>query len=122
MVALLLVLVLLVVFLWSVSLGAVLEVRKEAQRDLATACRAWVPLAGRDDQLYRCGVPLRPGQSWCGTHASPRDRRAGARDPGVERVEATRQWADARAKLQWGIPVASIVLLGAVAAVLALLA
>lgn len=117
--ALVIVLVLLVVTLWSVSIGAMLDVRREERRDMSTACPAWVPLARRDGRVYRCGVPLPAGRAWCGTHASPRARIEPG--PDVERVDATRQWADARAKMRWGVPVASGALLLVVVVVTVLL-
>lgn len=119
MLALLVVLVLLAVTLWSVSIGARLDVRREERRDLSTACPAWVPLARGDGRVYRCGLPLPAGRAWCGTHASPRARIEPG--PDVERVDATRQWADARAKMRWGVPVATASLLLAVVLVAVLL-
>lgn len=108
MIILLLALVLAAVSLWSVSIGAIRDVRREERRDPATACPAWVPLAGDDDHLYRCGAPLTPGDVHCPMHAQPRQRNADRTHPRAERVEATRAWADARRKMRWGIPVASV--------------
>jgi hypothetical protein len=106
-------LVLAAVSLWSVSVGALLEVRRERTRDLDALCRAWVPLAG-GDRLYRCGAPTAGGGDWCPTHASPSRRNAATTHPHAERVEATRQWADARRKMRWGIPVATLSLVAVV--------
>ena len=116
MIVLLAGLVLAAVSLWSVSIGAVLEVRRERDRDLEALCRAWVPLAG-GERLYRCGRPTAPGRAHCPTHAAASRRNAATTHPDAERVQATRQWADARRKMRWGIPVAT---LSAVAAVVAL--
>lgn len=113
------VLVLVVVTLWSVSIGALLDVRREERRDRSAICPAWVPLARDDGRVYRCGVPLPAGRDWCGTHASPRARIEPG--PDVERVDATRQWADARAKMRWGVPLASGTLLLTVVVVAVLL-
>lgn len=106
MIVLLLALVLAAVSLWSVSVGALVEVRRERERDLSELCQAWVPLAG-GDRLYRCGAPTTGGREFCPAHAAPSRRNAAITHPGAERVEATRQWADARRKMRWGIPVAS---------------
>ena len=114
MILLLLGAVLAAVSLWSVSIGALLEVRRERQRDLTALCRAWVPLAG-GDRLYRCGATTVPGRDHCPTHASPNRRNAAATHPEAQRVEATRQWADARRKMRWGIPVATVALVASVA-------
>lgn len=112
------VLVLLVVTLWSVSVGALLDVRREERRDLSAACPAWVPLPHDHGRVYRCGVPLPDGRDWCGTHASPRARIEPG--PDVERVDRTRKWADAHAKMRWGVPVATgaLLLTGVVVALL----
>lgn len=118
MIVLLVGLVLAAISLWSVSVGAVLEVRRERDRDLTTLCRAWVPLAG-GDRLYRCGAPTAPGRDHCPMHASASRRNADATHPDAERVEATRQWADARRKMRWGIPVATLSLMGTVVALVA---
>lgn len=117
-IVLLLALVLAAVSLWSVSIGAIRDVRREEQRDPATACPAWVPLAGDDDHLYRCGAAPAPGDRFCPMHAQPRQRNAHRTHPHAERVEATRAWADARRKMRWGIPVASAAALATVVAVL----
>lgn len=117
--ALLLALVLAAVSLWSVSVGAVLAVRRERARDLSEVCRAWVPLAG-GDRLYRCGAPTVHGREHCAAHAAPARRNAATTHPGAERVEATRQWADARRKMRWGIPVASVALLATIATLVVL--
>lgn len=106
MVVLVVALVLAAVSLWSVSVGAVVEVRRERDRDLTALCRAWVPLAG-GDRLYRCGSTTAPGSDFCPTHAAPSRRNAHVTHPDATRVEATRQWADARRKMRWGIPVAT---------------
>ena len=116
MILLLLGAVLAAVSLWSVSIGALLEVRRERHRDLTSLCRAWVPLAG-GDRLYRCGAPTVPGRDHCPTHASANRRNAAATHPDAERVEATRLWADARRKMRWGVPVASLALAASVVAV-----
>lgn len=118
MIVLLVALVLAAVSLWSVSVGAILEVRRERDRDLRTVCRAWVPLAG-GDRLYRCGAATAPGADHCPTHAAPARRNAEATHPGAHRVEATRQWADARRKMRWGIPVATLSVVATVVAVVA---
>lgn len=115
MIVLLVGLVLAAVSLWSVSIGAVLEVRRERDRDLEALCRAWVPLAG-GERLYRCGAPTAAGRDHCPTHAAASRRNAATTHPDAERVEATRQWADARRKMRWGIPVATLALLGTVVA------
>lgn len=115
MIVLLLALVLAAVSLWSVSVGAVVEVRRERTRDLSRLCRAWVPLAG-GDRLYRCGAPTTGGPEFCAAHAAPSRRNASVTHPDAERVEATRQWADAQRKMRWGIPVASVALVASVAA------
>lgn len=117
MIVLLVALVLAAVSLWSVSIGAVLDARRERDRDLATVCRAWVPLAG-GHRLYRCGAPTAAGRDHCPTHATPSRRNAAVTHPGAQRVEATRQWADARRKMRWGLPLASATVL-VVAVVLA---
>lgn len=116
-IVLVLAMVLAAVSLWSVSVGAIIEVRRERDRDLADLCRAWVPLAG-GDRLYRCGAPTTGDREFCPAHAAPSRRNAEATHPDAEHVEATRQWADARRKMRWGIPVAS----AAVVAVVVLLA
>lgn len=111
MVMLLLAAVLAAVFLWSVSIGAVLEIRREERRGLQGRCPAWVPLGRADGALYRCGVPVRRDAEHCGQHASP-DRRAWAsQHPEWERIERTRAAADAASKLRWGVPLATICLL-----------
>ena len=107
MVVALLALVLAAISLWSVSVGAVRDVRREESRDLSRLCPAWVPLAGRDDALYRCGAEPGPDGTWCPAHAKPRQRAAEHTHPGARHVEATWTWADARRKMRWGIPVAS---------------
>lgn len=112
-IVLVLALVLAAVSLWSVSVGAVVEVRRERDRDLAELCRAWVPLA-RGERLYRCGAPTTRGREFCPAHAAPSRRNAAITHPDAERVEATRQWADARRKMRWGIPVASAAALAVV--------
>lgn len=114
MIVALLVLVLAAVSLWSVSVGALVEVRRERDRDLTRLCRAWVPLAG-GDRLYRCGATPADGREYCPAHAAPSRRNAATTHPDAERVEATRQWADARRKMRWGIPVASAAAAGAIA-------
>lgn len=106
-IVLLLALVLAAVSLWSVSIGAIRDVRREEARDPSTRCPAWVPLAGDDDHLYRCGAPLAAGATHCPMHAQPRQRNAELTHPDATRVEATRTWADARRKMRWGIPVAT---------------
>lgn len=116
-IVLLLALVLAAVSLWSVSIGAVRDVRREERRDLSTACPAWVPLAGDDDHLYRCGAPLPAGATHCPVHAQPRQRNADRTHPDAQRVEATRAWADARRKMRWGIPVAVATLVAALVTV-----
>ena len=113
MIVLLVGLVLAAVSLWSVSVGAILEVRRERERDLAELCRAWVPLAG-GDRLYRCGAATTGDREFCPAHAAPSRRNAALTHPDAERVEATRQWADARRKMRWGIPVASATAIGVV--------
>lgn len=107
MIILLVALVLAAVSLWSVSIGAVLDVRREQARDLDEVCRAWVPLAG-GQRLYRCGAATAPGRPYCPTHAAPTRRNATTTHPDAERVEATRTWADARRKMRWGIPLACL--------------
>lgn len=104
MIALVAVLVLIVVVLWSASVGAVLLARREQRRDLLDACRAWVPLARDDGRLYRCAAPVRPGNSRCGTHAT-------VPDPvdGRPRLEMSRQEAHARALMRWGLPLAAAI-------------
>ena len=116
MIILLVALALAAVSLWSVSIGAVLDARRERRRDLGSVCRAWVPLAG-GERLYRCGATPVPGREHCPTHAAPSRRNAEATHPGAERVEATRQWADARRKMRWGLPLASATLVAVVVAV-----
>lgn len=116
MIILLVALVLVAVSLWSVSIGAVLDARRERRRALDEVCPAWVPLAG-GNRLYRCGAAPAPGRDHCPTHAAPSRRNAAATHPGAERVEATRQWADARRKMRWGIPLASATLAAVVVAV-----
>jgi hypothetical protein len=103
-IALVAALVLIVVVLWSASIGAVLLARREQRRDLATACRAWVPLARDNGQLYRCAAPVRPGNTRCGTHAT-------VPDPvdGRPRLEMSRQEAHARALTRWGLPVTAAI-------------
>lgn len=113
MLVLLLALVLAAVSLWSVSVGALVEVRRERDRDLSELCRAWVPLAG-GEHLYRCGAATAGGREFCPAHAAPSRRNAATTHPDAERVEATRQWADARRKMRWGIPVASAAAVGVV--------
>lgn len=120
MIILVVALVLAAISLWSVSVGAVLELRREQGRDLERLCRAWVPLAG-GDRLYRCGNPTAGDGPWCATHAAPSRRNADATHPGAEKVEATRQAADARRKMRWGIPVASASLVATVVAVVVVL-
>lgn len=118
MLILLVALVLATVSLWSVSIGALLEVRRERARDLADVCRAWVPLAG-GERLYRCGRATAPGRDFCPSHAAPARRNAGTTHPDAARVEATRQWADARRKMRWGVPVASLTLVAVIVGLLA---
>jgi hypothetical protein len=109
-IALVAVLVLLVVTIWSTSVGAVLLARREQRRDLTLACRAWVPLARDDGRLYRCAAPVRPGNPRCGTHAA-------SPDPvdGRPRLEMSRQEAHARTLMRWGMPVAAAISLAAIA-------
>jgi hypothetical protein len=95
-------LVLLVVVVWSASVGAVVLARREQRRDLTIACRAWVPLARDDGRLYRCAAPVRLGNSRCGTHATTPDP-----VDGRPRLEMSRQEAHARALMRWGMPVAA---------------
>lgn len=116
MIVLVVALVLAAVSLWSVSVGAIMEVRRERARDLDALCRAWVPLAG-GDRLYRCGARTASGSEYCPTHAAPSRRNAATTHPDAEKVEATRQWADARRKMRWGIPVATASLLATIAVV-----
>lgn len=115
MIVLLVGLVLAAVSLWSVSVGAVLEVRRERARDLERLCRAWVPLAG-GQRLYRCGAPTARGRDHCPTHAAAPRRNAAETHPDAERVEATRQWADAHRKMRWGVPTATLAVVLTVAA------
>lgn len=114
MIVLVLALVLAAVSLWSVSVGAVVEVRRERSRDLSRLCRAWVPLAG-GQRLYRCGRDTATGREFCATHAAPSRRNASLTHPDAERVEASRQWADARRKMRWGIPLACVTLVASMA-------
>lgn len=122
MIILLVALVLAAVSLWSVSIGAVRDVRREEARDLAAVCPAWVPLAGDEDRLYRCGRPPADDTTYCPAHAQPRQRNAEQTHPGAERLEATRAWADARRKMRWGIPVASASVVATAVVVVATLA
>lgn len=115
MILLLVFLVLAAVSLWSVSVGAWLEVQRERDRDLDALCPAWVPLAG-GDQLYRCGARPAAGGEFCPTHASPSRRNAAATHPDADRVEHTRQWADARRQMRWGLPLAVMSAIATVAA------
>lgn len=119
MVVLVVALVLAVVSLWSVSIGAARDVRREQTKDLEAWCRAWVPLAG-GQRLYRCGARPVAGSAYCPTHASPARRNAGTTHPDAPRVEATRAWADARRKMRWGVPVATASVVVTVALLVAL--
>ncbi len=73
-----------------------------------------MPLAG-GERLYRCGRATAAGREFCATHAAPARRNASQTHPDAERVEATRQWADARRKMRWGIPLACVSLVASIA-------
>jgi hypothetical protein len=99
--------------LWTVSVGAVREARRLRAVDPREGCQAWVTVPGLRGRVYRCGVPVYAGGSWCLRHELSGSRAEA--DPDVTAVDQPQEAGRALVRARVGIPLAVVTLLALVA-------
>ncbi|WP_052667578.1 hypothetical protein [Nitriliruptor alkaliphilus] len=99
--------------LWTVSVGAVREVREVRASDPRLGCQAWVAVAGLPGRRYRCGASVYAGGPWCLRHEVDReDQQEVAAD--VTLIDEPQGVGRALVRARVGVPLAAVTALAAV--------
>lgn len=99
--------------LWTVSVGAVREVREGRRSDPRLGCQAWVPVAGLSGRRYRCCAPVYAGGSWCLRHEVDRGEEPDAAGTEARFIDEPQAVGRALVRARIGIPLALASLAGA---------
>lgn len=98
--------------LWTVSVGAVREVRQMRASDPRLGCQAWVAVPRLPGRRYRCGASVYAGGPWCLRHEVDReDQHEQAAD--VTLIDEPQGVGRALVRARFGIPLALASLAGA---------
>jgi hypothetical protein len=101
--------------LWTVSVGAMREVRRARRRSPRVGCQAWVTVPGLPGRLYRCCEPVYASGSFCRRHEADRGSDAPQGDSRPTTIDEPQAVGRALAQARIGIPLAILAVLGSVA-------
>lgn len=100
--------------LWTISVGAVREVREVRASDPRLGCQAWVAVAGLPGRRYRCGAAVYAGGTRCLRHEVDRDVEEEGAATDVTLVDEPQAVGRALVRARVGVPLALAALSGAV--------